>query len=669
MPALPRPGDRLAGFRIERELGRGTTGVVFLAHQEALDRRVALKVVGRPLADDEAFRARFRHEARTVAGLDHPNVVQILESGEDDDHLWLAMRYVDGPDLRVLLRRTGRLDPVQAVVVVEQVAAALDAAHAAGVVHRDVSPGNVLIEDGPGRDLHVELADFGLARAPGPEDPGGTPGYAAPEQLAGADATPAADVYGLGCVLYLLLTGVAPPAPPVPTMGGTGYDADPVGGAGARAAGPLRPSQALPRLGGAFDPAVERATDPDPARRFASAGELAIWARAALTVPRPAAGPAVAGPPAADVRAAAALPATPAEVGPTAVTWEAPPRRRRRTRWLLLPLAVLLLAALATAFVFIGRLGTGADDTDRRAGAPAAGTTTGAAGSTPLRTGTTGGGASSGRGATSGGGAAPGGATTSGGGAAPGGGLSSGGGASSGGGGSSGGRAGTGGAAASGAGPSTGGRGGSGAGLSDAGSGSGASRGSGAGTGSSAGSPVGGGAGAGGSGAGAGSSRATPSPGTAAPPSVGGSAPGAGAAAALPPVARGQVRFGGGFWSLDLPASEGWRQTSSTEQDGGSRIVTRLERPDRVRLLVEQLPGRTAVFGPAPGAGFAVRLPDAGRVTATLFRGGRWALCADACAAVPANGPSGGVLLIAGAHRADGARRLARRAASGLRVR
>jgi hypothetical protein len=659
VPALPRPGDRLAGFRIERELGRGTTGVVFLAHQEALDRRVALKVVGRPLADDEAFRARFRREARTVAGLDHPNVVQILGSGEDDDHLWLAMRYVDGPDLRVLLRRTGRLDPVQAVVVVEQVAAALDAAHAAGVVHRDVSPGNVLIEDGPGRDLHVELADFGLARAPGPEDPGGTPGYAAPEQLAGADATPAADVYGLGCVLYLLLTGVAPPAPAVPAAGathpaGATFTAGAGSAAGAAAgAGVLRPSEALPRLGGAFDPAVERATDPDPARRFASAGELAIWARAALTVPRPAAGAVADGPPAADVRAAAALPATPAEVGPTAVTWEAPPRRRRRTRWLLLPLAVLLLAALATAFVFLGRLGTGADDTDRRAGAPPAGTTTGAAGSTPLRTGTTGGSASSARAGSSGAGArSTGGGGTRGAGSAG----SAGSGGTSGAGvtgrGSSGAPA-SGGAARSGAGPG---------GAASAGRDPSVDSAGEPGVGSSATAT------AGGSGTTAAPGRAT-GVGRATPPSVGGGAPGAGAAVALPPVARGAVRFGGGYWSLDLPASEGWRQTSSTEQDGGARIVTRLERPDRVRLLVEQLPGRTAVFGPAPGAGFAVRLPDAGRVTATLFRGGRYALCADACAAVPANGPSGGVLLIAGAHRADGARRLARRAASGLRVR
>ncbi|WP_157260634.1 serine/threonine-protein kinase, partial [Patulibacter minatonensis] len=238
VPALPRPGDRLAGFRIERELGHGTTGVVYLAHQEGLERKVALKVVGRPLADDAAFRERFRREARVAAGLDHPNVVQVLETGEDDAHLWLAMRFVDGPDLRVLLRRTGRLEPEQAVEVVEQIAAALDAAHAAGLVHRDVKPGNVLIEDGPGRDLHVELADFGLARAQGIDVAEGTPGYAAPEQLAGEEAGPAADVFGLGCVLFELLTGTPPPAPvrtgpgATPWRGGGTGSAEGAAGAG-----------------------------------------------------------------------------------------------------------------------------------------------------------------------------------------------------------------------------------------------------------------------------------------------------------------------------------------------------------------------------------------------------------------------------------------------------
>jgi hypothetical protein len=135
-------------------------------------------------------------------------------------------------------------------------------------------------------------------------------------------------------------------------------------------------------------------------------------------------------------------------------------------------------------------------------------------------------------------------------------------------------------------------------------------------------------------------------------------------------VPAGFVRFGGGGWVLDLPAAEGWRQTAVQELDGGARILTRLARPDAVRLVVEALPGRTAVVG-VPGARtFPVRLPDAGRTDGALYRGGRYAMCrTGVCAALPANGPNGGVLLIAGAHRAAGARRVARRAAAGLRVR
>ncbi|MEV4421977.1 serine/threonine-protein kinase [Patulibacter sp. NPDC049589] len=608
MPSLPRPGDRLAGFRIERELGHGTTGVVFLAHQEALDRRVALKVVGLPSAGDPAFRERFRREARAVAGLDHPNVVQILESGEDDAHLWLAMRLVDGPDLRVLLRRTDRLDPEQAVVVVEQIAAALDAAHAAGLVHRDVKPSNVLIEDGPGRDLHVELADFGLARAPGVDDPEGTPGYAAPEQLAGEEAGPAADVFGLGCVLFELLTGTPPPSP-------VAASARPaVGPARDTTHLPLRPSAAYPRLGGAFDPAVERATDPDPDVRFASAGELAMWARAALTVPRDAVHPPTAEP----LRIAVATPAAPDEVAPAAPTWEIPPSerpRRRGRRRLVALFLVAILAALGSAFVFIGNLGDASRDR--------------AAGTTP----TPPGGPGTGTGAT----------------AASGAGRGSSGGSGSRAGGSSSGAAGSG---SGGTGSSAGG-----SGPSSAGSGSG----------SSAASAAGGASGSS-SGGSARSSAAGRSGSDV--PLAGRGAPTGSATAPLPPVPAGAVRFGGGGWTLDLPAAEGWRQTAVQELEGGARILTRLMRPDASRLVVEALPGRTAVAGVVGGSPFPVRLPDAGRTDGVLFRGGRYAMCATGiCAALPVNGPGGGVLLVASTRRAYGAKRVTRRAAAGLRVR
>ncbi len=130
------------------------------------------------------------------------------------------------------------------------------------------------------------------------------------------------------------------------------------------------------------------------------------------------------------------------------------------------------------------------------------------------------------------------------------------------------------------------------------------------------------------------------------------------------------MRFGGGTWTLDLPASEGWRQTAVQELENGARVVTRLRRPDGARILVEALPGRTAVAGVAGGTAFPVRLPDAGRTAGVLFRGGRYAMCATGvCAALPVNGPAGGVVLVVGATRTYGAKRITRRAASGLRVR
>ena len=727
VPALPRPGDRLAGFRVERELGHGTTGVVYLAHQEELDRRVALKVVGRPLADDAAFRERFRREARAAAGLDHPNVVQVLETGEDDGHLWLAMRLVDGPDLSVLLRRTGRLDPEQAVLVVEQVAAALDAAHAAGLVHRDVKPGNVLIEDGPGRDLHVELADFGLARAPGPEAAAGTPGYAAPEQLAGDEAGPAADVFALGCVLFELLTGEAPPAPAPGAPAGApwrraergesddraagadgtaapdgsaapgevaesddpgepGRTAEPVDASGPATAGhtspdpavvrayaaafPLVPSVAVPRLGGAFDPTLTRATDPDPAARFASAGELAMWARAALSVPRGAAGPDPADP----LRAAVAAPVAPAEIGPAAPTWERPPepRRRRRSRALLVgAFLAVVLALLGTAFVFIGTLGDSSHD-PRVAGVPGAGTTTAPAPGGAPGSGAGGGAGSAGAGATGRGPGATGtGSSVRGTGSA----------AERAGAGTTGDRGGSAGSTGRGAGgrPAAGGPDGSGGTSGVPGSGAGTVGGpaSASGSGSAGGSGSGAGAGSGGGasgdgvaggsgGAGAGSTGA----GSSSVPRAGADAPADGASTPLPPVPSGAVRFGGGGWVLDLPTAEGWRQTAVQELDGGARVVTRLQRPDAVRLVVEAVPGRTAVAGIPDGRSFPVRLADAGRTDGVLYRGGRFVMCATGvCAAVPANGPNGGVLLIASARRTVGVKRVARRAATGLRVR
>src|SRR5881398_355718 len=154
-----RTGALLAGFRLKSLLGEGAMGTVYLAEETTTGRRVALKLLAPELARDERFRRRFLRETELAANLDHPHVVPTLASGEEDETLYLAMAYVDGPDLRALLRREGRLEPERALDLIEQVAGALDAAHAAGLVHRDVKPGNVLLEGD-----RCYLTDFGLTK-------------------------------------------------------------------------------------------------------------------------------------------------------------------------------------------------------------------------------------------------------------------------------------------------------------------------------------------------------------------------------------------------------------------------------------------------------------------------------------------------------------------------
>ncbi len=209
------PGTQFAGHRIEEVAGRGGMGVVYRATQLALERTVALKVIAPGLMEDAAMRRRFLVEVRTAASLDHPNVIPLLYAGESDGVAYLAMRYVAGDDLRTLVRREGPLEPGRAARIVAQIGAALDAAHAAGLVHRDVKPANVLL--GPGD--HVYLTDFGLtkqARSLGTAHTTrtghwvGTLDYVAPEQIRGERIDARADVYALGCVLFFALCGVVP---------------------------------------------------------------------------------------------------------------------------------------------------------------------------------------------------------------------------------------------------------------------------------------------------------------------------------------------------------------------------------------------------------------------------------------------------------------------------
>ncbi len=203
-------GSDFLGYRIEELIGRGGMGVVYRAYDLRLKRPVALKLVTPSLARDERFRERFARESELVMSLEHPNVVPIYDAGDVDGRFYLAMRLVDGIDLRSLLRSEGALEPARAIAICAQIAAALDAAHALGLVHRDVKPSNVLLDASD----HVYLADFGITRRLGDEgafagEDGsvGTPAYLAPEQLEGGSVDGSADVYSLGCVLYECLTG------------------------------------------------------------------------------------------------------------------------------------------------------------------------------------------------------------------------------------------------------------------------------------------------------------------------------------------------------------------------------------------------------------------------------------------------------------------------------
>jgi serine/threonine-protein kinase len=218
MPVLPMVGDEFAGYRLRAVIGRGGMSVVYQAENPRLGSVVALKVLAPELATDDVFRTRFLEESRIAASLNHPNVVPIFDMGPCNDLLYIAMRYVAGVDLRALLKKRGRIPPGDAVFLTGQAARALDAAHRRGLVHRDVKPGNLLIERGGDDDPdHVYLADFGITKhvtsRSGLTSTGqflGTIDYIAPEQIQGRPVDGRADQYSLGCVLYECLTGHVP---------------------------------------------------------------------------------------------------------------------------------------------------------------------------------------------------------------------------------------------------------------------------------------------------------------------------------------------------------------------------------------------------------------------------------------------------------------------------
>jgi serine/threonine-protein kinase len=216
MPSAPTVGSIFAGHRIEAVAGRGGMGVVFRATDLALQRPVALKLIAPDAAQDPVFRARFEHECRAAAAIDHPHAVEVFHAGEEDGVLYVTMRYVEGTDLGALLAGGRSLEPERAVALIAQVAGALDEAHARGLVHRDVKPTNVLIARRNGGE-HAFLTDFGLTKRREADDgltrPGfamGTADYMAPEQARGDDVDGRADVYALGCLLFKSLTGAPP---------------------------------------------------------------------------------------------------------------------------------------------------------------------------------------------------------------------------------------------------------------------------------------------------------------------------------------------------------------------------------------------------------------------------------------------------------------------------
>jgi len=373
------PGDELDGFVIEAVAGRGGMGVVYRARQHEPDRLVALKIIAADFAGDAAFRARFRRESSIAAQIEHPNVIPVHAVGEADGVLYIVMRFVEGTDMRALIADEGRLDPRRAAAIVDAVGQALDAAHAHGLVHRDVKPANILMSTAGARE-HPYLTDFGLSRhiegSQGLTGTGaflGTIDYVAPEQARGDPIDARADVYSLGCVLFEALTGTVPFPLDNDIAKLYAHDRSP-------------PPSALERAGDlppAFEGVLARAMAKAPEDRYLSAGDLgraAVAAAAGKRMSRAernvAVGPAApvgAGPvreqaaktrPAADApppAAAATVRVAPeasadAATAQTAAGPQRPPAGRRRV---IVAAGILALAAVI-AVVLV--LGTGGDD-------------------------------------------------------------------------------------------------------------------------------------------------------------------------------------------------------------------------------------------------------------------------------------------------------------------
>jgi Protein kinase domain len=370
-------GQVFAGHRIEAEAGRGGMGVVYVATHLALNRRVALKLIAPGLSADEGFRERFKQESMTAASIDNPNVIPIYHAGEEDGKLYITMRYVEGTDLRAMIAREGKIPPRQAAEIVSQVAAALDAAHKRGLVHRDVKPANVLI----GEAGQAYLTDFGLTKHAGSQggltQTGtfvGTLDYIAPEQLQGGPIDARVDVYALGCVLYQTLTGAVPfPRDTEPAKIWAHMQEEP-------------PSVVAshPDVPGQFEQVVRRAMAKKPDDRYPSAGDLGRAALAAAEARDVATGErSVATGEAAPTEGAptAAPPPSPATYVDAPPPVAAPPPQQPRRN--LLPWAIAGTALIVVAAVVAVIASSGGGGGKKPAPAPTVAATTATTATTP----------------------------------------------------------------------------------------------------------------------------------------------------------------------------------------------------------------------------------------------------------------------------------------------
>src|SRR4051812_24828185 len=286
MADVPSPlqiGDTIGGFRLESQLGEGGMGVVWLAEEvDGQHRRAALKVLPEELAGNDEIRERFLRESSYAERVKHPNIAEVYGAGDENGHLWLAMRYLEGTDLSSIIRRGGPMAPRRALDIVGQAAGALDEAHAAGLLHRDIKPANIMLASSNGAE-QAFIIDFGLGKAPQTDEQGltkpgqfvGTIDYTAPEQITQTQTLDGkVDQYSLGCVFYEMLTGEVPFPKKRDVEVIMAHVGEP----------PPKASEKRPGLPLAVDDVIAKAMAKDPGDRYES---CTAFYRAAAGAPRP----------------------------------------------------------------------------------------------------------------------------------------------------------------------------------------------------------------------------------------------------------------------------------------------------------------------------------------------------------------------------------------------